>query len=132
MYAIYYSEEQPGGLSSHDRRVEWRIYYADGSTFDSSDGKPWDAPATRVLIINQRHHDPRERPFLVWQRDYYLWRFDRWYAVSYDALLFYWFIEKYPHPRAALAGETVDNPTWESIKKSARSDMDFFPDDLTR
>jgi len=106
--------------------IQWRIYYADGTTFDSTMGEPWDAPATRVLLITQRHEDPRERPYYQWMDDYYVWKYGRWYAVDYGALLFYWFIEKYPHRRACLAGETVDNKTWVETKKKAAEDKDFF------
>lgn len=106
--------------------INWRIYYADYSTFDSSQGEPEDAPGTRVVLILQRHHDPRERAYFQWMKDYYLWKNDRWYAVDYGALLLYWFMEKYKHSRAALAGETVSNPDWEFIRERAKKDKDFF------
>jgi hypothetical protein len=108
--------------------IEWRIYYADGTTFDSTQGEPWDAPGTRVIIILQRHHDVREKPYFVWRGDYYLWKHDRWYAVDYGALLQYWFQDQLhlKHHRASLSGETVDNPTWTRITELAGKDPDFF------
>lgn len=107
-------------------QINWRIYYADESTFDSSMGEPWDAPATRVVLIVQRHEDPQERPYFQWMDDYYLWKLGRWYATDYSALLFYWFVDKFPHRRACLAGETVSNKTWLHIGKIAKADKDFF------
>ncbi len=106
--------------------INWRIYYADKSTFDSSQGEPKDAPATRVVLIIQRHEDSSERAFFQWEKDYYLWKHNRWFAVDYSALLFYWFIEKHDHSRASLAGETVPNKVWDEIGRIARADKDFF------
>ena len=106
--------------------INWRIYYADYSTFDSSQGEPEDAPGTRVVLILQRHHDPREAAYFQWMNDYYVWKNGRWYAVDYGALMFYWFTEKYDHPRASLAGETVSNDDWELIRERAKKDKDFF------
>jgi len=106
--------------------MRWRIYYADGTTYDSDQGDPWDAPATRVILILNRHHDSREAAYFQWMNDYYLWKDNRWYATDYGALMFYWFIEKYDHPRASLAGETVDNETWNRIREIAKADKDFF------
>ena len=106
--------------------IQWRIYYADGSTFDSSQGSPWDAPATRVLVIP--HRDPQASGGVsrASDGDYYLWKLDKWFAVTYDALMFYWFIEKYPHRKACLAGETVDTETWVATVKRASTDKDFY------
>jgi hypothetical protein len=108
--------------------INWRIYYADGTTFDSSQGEPEDAPATRVIIIVQRHEDPQEHAYFVWMNDYYVWRNGRWYAVDYLALTMYWFIEKYDHPRASMAGETVANDVWQSTMAIAKEDRDSFRD----
>jgi len=32
-------------------KITWRIYYADGSTFDNTQGNPEDAPTTGVIAI---------------------------------------------------------------------------------
>lgn len=108
--------------------INWRIYYADGTTFDSGHGNPEDAPATRVVLIVQRHEDPQEHAYFQWMKDYYVWKHNRWFAVDYSALLFYWFIEKHDHPRASLAGETVPNNTWLEITEIAKRDRDSFRD----
>ncbi len=110
------------------RKADWRIYYADGSTFDSVDGEPWQAPATRVVLIIQRHRDPQEHAFFQWMKDYYIYKHNRWFVVDYGALLFYWFTEQYDHPRASLAGETIPNETWNEMGELARRDRDSFRD----
>jgi hypothetical protein len=106
--------------------LQWRIYYADGSTFDNLQGEPWDAPATRVLIIVQKDPEASNGAYVQWMTDYYLWKLGRWYAKDYGALLFYWFINIFPHQRACLAGETVDNNTWKEITTKAKTDPEFF------
>jgi hypothetical protein len=109
-----------------DKKLEWRVYYADGTTFDSEQGAPEDAPGTRVVLIIQRHSDPRERPFFQWMKDYYVWKHERWFAVDQGAFMFYIFTEKYPCPKTALAGETVTNEMWLEIQERAKVDPDFF------
>ena len=108
--------------------MDWRIYYANGLTFDSTQGYPWEAPGTRVVVINQRHRDPSDRSYFVKSGDYYLWKVDRWYAVDYGSLLQYWFHDQLhlDHPRASLAGETVDNHRWEHLVLLAGADKDFY------
>lgn len=43
------------------RPGDWRIWYADGSTFDSSQGAPWESPELYVVGITQNsngaHYD---------------------------------------------------------------------------
>ena len=109
-------------------QMNWRVYYADYSTFDSLQGEPEDAPVRGVQLIIQRHHDLRERPFFQWMKDYYVFKHGRWYAADSDGLRFYLFIEDIPHHRAQLAGQTVDNETWERIREMAKVDPDFFGD----
>jgi hypothetical protein len=108
--------------------LQWRIYYANGTTFDSTQGEAWHAPGIRVVVINQRHRDPSERSFFVKGGDFYLWKIDRWYDVTYDALQQYWFHDQLHlrHPRASLAGETVDNHLWEELVVKAGQDKDFY------
>ena len=108
--------------------IQWRIYYADKSTFDNTMGEPWEAPGTRVLIILQQHKDPSERAYFQWRTDFYRWWKDRWIACDYFAIMQYWFCDQLHigHPRASLAGETVDNDLWDDVERAARADKDFF------
>lgn len=106
--------------------IQWRIYYADGSTFDSSQGEPWEAPATRVLIILVRDPDASGGVTRVQDGEYYTWKNQRWYAATFDALMFYWFIDKFDHPRACLAGEMVTNKLWLKTTRRVAVDKDFY------
>jgi len=106
--------------------LDWRIYYADGSVYDNLQGEPWEAPATKVLLILQKDINATNGAYLVWKKDYYLWKYDKWVEVDYPALILYWFMEKFPYPKASLAGETVDNYYFEHITMLAKADKDFF------
>lgn len=49
----------------------WRIYYWDGSTFDSNDGRPYDAPGYGVQCIVQPHPDVGRT--VTHRFDWYYW-----------------------------------------------------------
>lgn len=104
----------------------WRIYYADGSTFDSNQGEPWQAPASGVVIINLESEDERERSYFQKDDDYYIWKLNRWWSVDYGAATRYLYTGLFPHPRACLAGETVTNEQYVNLVKRAGTDRDFY------
>lgn len=106
--------------------IDWRIYYANLTEYGSDHGEPWQAPATRVLAINQRPLDPRERPYHVWRSDYYIWKYGRWFGVDLFALYQYLFVDQLSHPKAMLAGETVNNDIWLEVTKRIKADPEFF------
>lgn len=103
----------------------WRIYYTDGSTFDSTQGEPWDAPRYGVQVIVQDHVDPQERPYLVWQGDYYIWK-GQWFPVDRFAFDMYYFVNTLSGRKVGLAGEYTDNDNWVAITRRAMKDPDFF------
>lgn len=96
---------------------EFRIYYADGSTFA---GKAWDAPAFGVLVIVERDSEHGRR--LVTTGDYYVWRDERWWACDFVGLIDYL---AQPGPRKVLIGRMVSNDAFRSAYMAADSDTDF-------
>ena len=58
--------------------MTWKIYYANGTTFDSTQGGPEDAPTIGVIVIKQKRLDGK------WEmsayRDYYIWEGEWWNA----------------------------------------------------
>jgi len=60
--------------------MEWRIYYADGTTFDSQAGSPRDAPAWGVQVIVQACIESGR--YLLNTFDYYVHRGGKWYGVD--------------------------------------------------
>ena len=103
--------------------MNWRIYYADGSTFS---GDAADAPGLGVIVIALKHPDPEIGAYIQHQADYYIWLGDRWLACDLFRLWQYLFIEKLDHPKHALAGQTIDNDHYMQILRAAKQDKDFF------
>jgi len=103
--------------------MDWRIYYADGSTFE---GKPENAPGLGVIVIVQKHKDTQIGSYLQHQSDYYVWAEGYWWGCDLFRLWQYWFVQKYPHPKVSLAGETIKNELYDQIIRSAKDDKDFF------
>ncbi len=65
--------------------LSWRIYYSDGTTFDSSQGRPEDAPAWGVQCIIQTC--PDEGKNLTTRHDFY-WRDEgRWVGGDFIGLV---------------------------------------------
>lgn len=106
--------------------MNWRIYYADGSTFDNQDGAPSDAPGLGIIVIVQKHDDAREGAYLQHRADYYIWADLRWWACDLFRFWQYIFSQKYDHEKVALAGETIHNSTYVEIVRTAKNDKDFY------
>ena len=106
--------------------MNWRVYYADGSTFSSEDGKPGEAPGLGVIVIVIKHPDPREQAYIQHQADYYIWLGYRWLACDLFRFWQYIFAEKPEHSKHALAGQTINNLEYTEILRSAKSDKDFY------
>ena len=101
----------------------WRLYLADGSTFDDTQGAPWDAPIRpRVVCIAQPgngHWDD-----IVVNDTWFLYRADLgcWthHETAYDAL-----DELQEHGQAISAvrkGKYVGKPTFLDLWARARKD----------
>lgn len=65
-------------------RPDWRIYYDDGSTFDSTEGEALEAPALGVLVIRQPPGDDERGATVVSLWDFYLYHRPsrRWWGVD--------------------------------------------------
>jgi hypothetical protein len=115
-------------MSSLLSKLAWCIYYSDGTTFSSADGEPWQAPARKVIIINQRHEDPDERPYVQHRENYYIWLGYRWLGCDRDRLTEYWFLDNMVHDfrRASLMGYTAPNAVYDAIVRAAKQDEEFY------
>src|SRR5215204_4917517 len=52
--------------------IDWIIYYEDGGSFTSADGKPHEAPREGVQAVSCRHEHTGK---LIWHStDYYCWQ----------------------------------------------------------
>jgi hypothetical protein len=101
--------------------ARWRVFYANGSIYDSLEYAPNEIPGVGVIVIVQEHEDPQERPYLQHMTDYYIWLGDRWRGCDLFGFWQYIFIDKHDFSKAALAGQTVSNRDFVEIGKSARA-----------
>jgi len=57
----------------------WRVYYEDGTTFDSAQGEPWESPVWGVVCIAQRTTEYDKVlcsgvPWYVFRSDWGFWQ----------------------------------------------------------
>lgn len=116
------------------RAVEWRIYYADGTTFDSQQGRPQDAPWYGVVVILMYDEDFNGRgvlsddPLSCRENDYYWWHVEdaMWYGgKDTDALILFAMFPDRVH--SLKHGQTLKNTLYRSIVERAKADPDFLP-----
>jgi len=102
--------------------VEWRIYYDDGSSFDSTMGDPADAPS--VGFICALGYDDAGKRYIMHGWDHYCWDIEtrQWWGMDlmgvFDRLrrnLVYAYKE----------GRTVSRKQWQELMMQANSDPDF-------
>lgn len=101
---------------------EWRIYYDDGSTFDSTLGEPHEAPAEGFVCAIG--YDERGKRYIMHGWDFYQWDKDsaQWWGMDRTGL----------HDRlrrnlvyAYKEGRTVTRTQFEAIISRAHTDEDF-------
>lgn len=104
--------------------MQWRIYYGDGSTFDSSQGSPLDAPPLDVQIIVVADDQVGRQLLHLW--DWYYWdhRDNQWCGADIYGLLdqLLW-----NHVSAVKQGRTLPQSEFDAIKATALADRDFTP-----
>lgn len=108
--------------------IAWRVYYDDGSTFDSSQGGPEDAPGWGVIAIVQP--DPRTNRTVLSRWDHYCWHSsDGWYGHDLIGLMD---CLAMPGWSAVAHGRTVPPDLWQQINERASNDPDFLPKSATQ
>ena len=103
--------------------LRWRIYYSDGSTFDSSQGTPDEAPAFGVAVILQFSDNDRRREALC-GADYYLCTSSGvWVGADFAGLLDR-LIHRLPFS-GFLVGRWDPRDQYFAILRTAEKDSDF-------
>ena len=105
--------------------MKWRVYYGDGTTFDSTQGEAWEAPSTNAQVIWQKepenmliHGNPSAgRSDLGW----FTYR-DDWGWDIHDMPGFIDYLMTYKGPKAILIGRTIPTPEFEKIRDQAVRD----------
>lgn len=100
----------------------WRIYYDDGSTFDSTDGRPEDAPP--LGFICAIGYDEGGARYIMHGWDHYCYDRDsnQWWGMDYVGLF-----DRLIHNKiyAYKAGRTITKTAYREIMDLAHSDKDF-------
>ena len=102
--------------------VAWRVYYGDGSTFDSSMGEPDDAPAWGGVRVLQ--HGVDGGGAAVDGCDFYVYESGRWIGADL-AGIFDKLANRIPFS-GFIAGRWVHDLTYREVFKRSSQDDDFF------
>lgn len=106
----------------------WRIYYADGSTFDSTQGEPVDAPldgficAVGYTAVGKR--------YITHGKNHYIWHEEEqeWWAIDWHGILdrvrMFAREDKNPFP-AYKEGRMVGDQRFQELMNLAHRDPDF-------
>ena len=97
--------------------MTFRIYYADGTTFD---GDPFEAPSLDAILAVETDPDHGRR--IVSGGDYMIWENDRWWAVDHMGMISYLLRTG---PRRVLIGRMLSNEAYRDIYIRADEDADF-------
>lgn len=104
--------------------LDWRIYYGDGSTFDSSQGPPHAAPALNVQAIAQKA-DPGIGRRTCSRFDFYWYGDDgEWHGGDNFGL---WDYLATPGPKVVKFGRVLPRLEFEKILSRAVMDPDLQP-----
>jgi len=108
-----------------ENRVDWRIYYSDGSTFDSSMGDPGDVPAYGVICIPQPDEMVGRVIMHGWDWYYYVPEDKQWWGSDVFGV-----IDRLCHRLSVVAllqGRNLSNKDFASVMGRADKDPDFPP-----
>lgn len=102
--------------------MEWRLYYEDGSTFDSDEGDPFDAPRTGVQVLVL--FDEGGHPHLISQADYYYFEPERcalgWWFADFPGMIDH--LHRAARP-LVLFGRMMQDSQFTEIEKRALADF---------
>ena len=100
----------------------WRLYYADGSTYDDVDGPAHEAPIRGLVCIAQPCAKPDWYTVLT-NGDWYLYREDRGYWTGHDVHGALANLEDdSPNITAVRQGTYVTGPVFKELWARARAD----------
>lgn len=101
--------------------LAWRIYYTNGTTYDSDQGDAGDAPAGTVLAIVQTDEELGRMVLHGW--DYYYWHRDEFYGCDIGGIFTHFVL--HTGWTRFFSGETVPTPIFRATLERATNDPDF-------
>lgn len=103
-------------------RPKWRIYYSDGSTFDSTQGEPHEAPALGFIVA--LGYDEAGNRYMMQGWDHYCYDIDsdQWWGMDMVGLF-----DRLVHNKvyAYKMGRTITKTEFQKILVESHSDKDF-------
>jgi hypothetical protein len=101
--------------------LQWRIYYDNGQVFDSTEGKPEDAPSHGILVITEKDQDHGRLCLNGW--DWYYHDGECWWGADLHGLL-----DRLLHnlpTHAVKQGRMAPQKVWHDTLDRAVTDPDF-------
>lgn len=100
---------------------KWTLWYSDGSTFTSQEGKPEDSPPWGVVLITQ---EVENMDMLAYQKDYFLYRTDweQWIEVDNFGLMDH-MIHNAHNISCVRGGRWMPTNEWKALQKRAAVDL---------
>jgi hypothetical protein len=99
--------------------IDWIVYYDDGSSFTSDDGRPGNAPRDGVQCIASRDNDRTGK--LIWHSsDFYCWQDDEWVPRSEAGL--YDYLREPGTEKIVLQGRAIAYRRFAKIYTAAVND----------
>jgi len=104
------------------KKPTWRIYYDDGTTFDSNDGLPHEAPPRGFILVVG--YDETNTRYIMQGWDHYCFdkESDQWWGMDVHGLIDRLCLNKI---YAYKLGRTVRKTVWQELLKAANNDPDF-------
>ncbi len=105
---------------------DWKIFYADGSTFDSLQGEPSESPKAGVICIVYPDEEIGRQIMHKW--DFYYWHpvDKKWWGTDIFGIVIDLFMGDLPH-EAGRSGRNTANGNYQAIMERADKDPDFPP-----
>lgn len=101
-------------------QIKWRIYYADGTIFDSNQGEPCEAPKIGVIVIKQISGEHGWK--LTAYKDFYIYTEHGWWGSDDVGFWQYMFT---PGNKVVIFGTNTNDEEFNAIMKRAGEDSDF-------
>ena len=103
--------------------IAWRIYYADGSNFDSTMGSPQEAPSFGIICVIQPNKDVGRTITNGYDWYYYQTEVEEWWQSDIHGLLDS-LLHNFPI-EAVKQGRNAPNDLYKRIMELAIKDPDF-------
>ena len=102
--------------------IEWKIYYGDGSTFDSSQGGPEEAPPIDVIAVVKKSENGFD---ILHLKDWYVYRTDiGWFRCNTFGMIdqVMYFTDKV---MGVKQGRVISDDAFAKISKKIHEDKDI-------